>query len=917
MKLFNPMLILLTIFLLTQNIYAVEKISVIGSHIKRIQMEGPSPILIIDRHQIEVSPHQSVADLLRDLPAATGGGARGVSLHANSSFTSTSLRGMGGGEVLVLINKIRIVPAGGGSAVDLNVFPLVAVERIEILKDGSSALYGADAIGGVINIVTRKNYKGLKASFQTSLAQREEGNTLSGIASFVDFLDWKRKDFSGKGDQFNVEAVYGGSQDSINYLLAGQLRLHTPLYYRDRSFAHPRKEHFSPFGSPGSWTADEINWNPAPGCPQDKVTKHGCVFDFTPYPQITSQEINAKAFLHLAKPLSSGTLESQTIYSLIRPFSVLAPAPDVFEKAQKPGDADYRIPSTVFNNLLQQAGAAASASGPVTMRYRMVDEKGAGPRKSIDWNHFLQTQLRLLQPLKNTLEFEGNVAASGYYYKNTGYNYLKKDILFNRLKDGSFNPLLAKDKKSDVSKAKYTPTTDTFSGLVSMEPRLSGELLEIKGQPILFATGALAGWQYYSKESDVISQAGKQWGGGVKQTGSGHRGFGSIYGELSALLVNRLEMQLAARTDYYQGFNLAWQEWKLPFTETSLTFPFSPKMALSLHIAKSLKLRASWGLGFKVPPLEALFSDEIVSHPFAVDRKLCPDKYEQANPKDPKCTRKQYKTFIRSNPTLNPELTESLNIGIVFEPVKTFSISMDYYGISQRGGAGALTAEDIFRYETKYGIEKLKKLNMNVTRLASGEAESIVASAFNSSRAKVHGIDFDIVVHTTLNKGWLAGLKLEHSHLLYIESQATKELPIESPVPFHEWMQDLFGLENGEKNRKNNVTYPGAPRWRNRASFSLRNNDIGQEYQVILHNIPSQLQTKNSSADEVVPFYWQVDLFGLWDLNKKSELSFGIRNILGMDRPQNPKQYRAAGYLNADLYSLRGRTLNMKYTQRF
>ncbi len=922
--------VLFSISSFVQDVEAVEKISVIGSHIKRVQAEGPSPILVIDRHQIEASPHQSVSDLLRNLPVATNGAGRGLSGQSPATATDTSLRGMRADEVLVLINKVRVVSTGGSNVVDLSAFPLIAIERIEILKDGSSALYGADAIGGVINIVTRRNFKGVKVSTQGSLAQREEGNTLTGLASFVDFWDWDRKDFSGKGDQLNVEAVYGGDKDSISYLLAGQLRVHTPLYLRDRSFGRPRTEHFSDTGSPGSWKSEEaLKWNPGPKCPKDRIDNTGlCRFDFSPYMQFTPQEIHAKVFLHAVKPLGASVLESQTIYSMIRSRGIVAPAPDRFSGPKKTGDSDYRIPPNVFNNLLQKAlsqgnginnTAAVSATGPVTMLYRIVDEKGAGSREAIIWNHFLHTQVRFVQSVMDTMEFEGNVSASGNYYTITNHKFFNKEILFNSLQDGTFNPLLPKGKKSDISKARYEPLNHIFSGLVSVEPRLSGEWLEIQGQPLFFATGALGGWQYYLDHSDEVTTAGKQWGGGVAHNGSGNRAFGGVYGELSSVIAGQAELQLAARTDYYQGFGLAWQEWELPFTETSVPFPFSPKAAISWQLVNPLKLRASWGLGFKVPSLGVLFQDESVSAESARDMKLCTEEYFKTHEKNKECNPgTQYKTFIRGNPDIGPELTESINVGLVLEPVEQLSFSMDYYSTRQQGGlGGALGLRSVFEYEAKNGIEKLRELGMDVKRRADGSVEHVVTTSVNASRSRLHGVEFDTILRVPVRNGWYAGLKVEHSHLLYTEGQATEESDVKTGVPFYSWMKSLFGVEDGEKNRKTNLTYPDAPRWRNRATISFRNDNLGQEYNLVVHNMPSRLQTQDSPADAVIDHYWQLDVSGTWELSQKSEVIFGINNVLGLDRPHNLKRFYPASYVDPDLYSLRGRTLNVRYTYRF
>ena len=907
---------------------AEEKISVIGSHIKRIQAEGPSPMMVIDRHQIEASGHQTMADLLRDLPIFNGA-EPGTALNSISSYTKAGMRGMDSSELLVLINKVRIVPAGGGNSVDLSVLPLVAIERIEILKDGSSALYGADAIGGVMNIVTRKNFKGIKASVQTSLTQREEGNSVAGFASFLNFVDWKawqegaanshRELFSGKGDQFNLEAIYGGDKGSINYLWTGQLRVNTPLYFRDRVYGQIRPEHFSQRSSPGNWRSEGLKeWHAMPGCLN--IHKTGmCTFDFGPYMQFTPQELHAKAFLYTTQPFNKGMLETQSLYSAVRTHDVVAPAPQFMtNELNKP---DYRVPADVFNRLraaVPATGHMPTATGPVSFYYRLVDETGAGSRESIGWNHFLQTHARYVQPLQNAWEMEANTSLSFNYYTRTGYKYFNKAILFESIKDGSFNFLLPKGQKNDISHAEYNPVTDIFSGMVNVEPRLSGELAEVKGQTISFATGMLGGWQYYINEADEISKAGHQWGGGVINTGSGGRLFGSVYGELSSVIASRLELQLATRTDYYEGFGLAWQEWTPPFTDTALPFPFSPKAAAIWQLINPLKLRASWGLGFKVPTLATLFQDETVGALNSRDVKLCDDTYYQTHKDSPECKdATQYTVRSIGNQNIGPELTQSINIGFVFEPVEQFSMTVDYFNFDQSGGTGGLGLRSLIEIEKKNGVAAVKAIGSDIKRGPDGRIEYAILAPVNSSRASTHGFDMDASLRLPVGKGWFMDLKEEYYHLIYQEVQATKDADIKTAVPFYGWMKDLFGFEDGEQGRKNTLTWPGTPRWRNRVTLSFDNKDMGQTYSMVVHNIPSQLQTIDSPDTEVIPYYWQLDLNAVWQLNNKTEVIVGVDNVLGFDRPMEPSPARGDGYLLSSLYSLRGRTINMRYTYRF
>ncbi|MBI3716581.1 MAG: TonB-dependent receptor plug domain-containing protein, partial [Betaproteobacteria bacterium] len=151
----------------------VEKIEVTGSNIKRVDEETSAPIQIINRADIEKSGKQTVAELLRQLPIVGGGGLN--DLTSSNSFSSgvstVSLRGLGSTATLVLLNGRRVAPVGladpnfGQSAVvNLDTFPVSVIERIEILKDGASAIYGSEAVAGVINIILRKDYSGYEAS---------------------------------------------------------------------------------------------------------------------------------------------------------------------------------------------------------------------------------------------------------------------------------------------------------------------------------------------------------------------------------------------------------------------------------------------------------------------------------------------------------------------------------------------------------------------------------------------------------------------------------------------------------------------------------------------------------------------------------------------------------------------------------
>jgi iron complex outermembrane recepter protein len=160
-----------------QEVEKVEKIEVTGSSVKRISGETALPITIIKKEDIQKTGATNTAELL-DRVTANAGGAYNVSIGVGDSgqpgFSGVSLRGLGESSTLILLNGRRLANyALNGSAVDVNSIPLAVIERVEILKDGASAIYGTDAIGGVINFITRKDFNGVE--LVASASQTEQG----------------------------------------------------------------------------------------------------------------------------------------------------------------------------------------------------------------------------------------------------------------------------------------------------------------------------------------------------------------------------------------------------------------------------------------------------------------------------------------------------------------------------------------------------------------------------------------------------------------------------------------------------------------------------------------------------------------------------------------------------------------------
>src|SRR5690606_30514122 len=156
----------------------LDRIEVTGSRIKRAEIEGTLPVIVLDRASIEASGDISVADFLRDTSFNTFGSYQSTSGSSGAGFSGISLRGLGEGRTLILVAGRRAPTAPMlGQGQDLNSIPMAAVERVEILPSGASAIYGSDAIGGVVNIITRKDYEGVQATYGIGRPSNPGGDT--------------------------------------------------------------------------------------------------------------------------------------------------------------------------------------------------------------------------------------------------------------------------------------------------------------------------------------------------------------------------------------------------------------------------------------------------------------------------------------------------------------------------------------------------------------------------------------------------------------------------------------------------------------------------------------------------------------------------------------------------------------------
>jgi iron complex outermembrane recepter protein len=193
-----------------------ELITVTGTTVERQLFTGRAPMSVITRADLAAAGRATLGDILQSMPAQSNAGNAQVNAGGDGT-TRINLRGLGAARTLVLLNGRRIVNGGPGadSSVDINSIPLPVIERVEVLKDGASAIYGADAVGGVVNLVTRAHFDGAEASLLTSTSQR------------------------GDGTEYAASFVTGFATDDKHTfcVISGSYQRHDPVFASDRAFS--------------------------------------------------------------------------------------------------------------------------------------------------------------------------------------------------------------------------------------------------------------------------------------------------------------------------------------------------------------------------------------------------------------------------------------------------------------------------------------------------------------------------------------------------------------------------------------------------------------------------------------------------------------------------------------------------------
>ncbi len=686
----------------------VEKVTVTGSHIKRIDVETASPIQTVTRQQLEKSGYNSVADVLRDTTANSFGSVREDSGSNTAGNAYVDLRGLGSSSTLVLLNGQRLPSDAVSGSVDLNLIPTAAIERVDVLKDGASATYGSDALGGVVNIITRKDFVGSEISFAQNTPQQPGG---------------KKQEIS------LVNGVNIGRANMVNVV---QYRDNEKVYSRDRSWSNTG---LSTTGSPGSWRDVGGTWKADANCPADMITNQQggtlCQFRYGDYstelPALQQLSVMSETTIPIGSRVTTrvrlGGTQKKVQWSY-------APSPDIFV-----------IPGAVADGM----GLPGHTPGSdIQVRYRLTE---LGTRDSEVNTKAYNVLLGNTVDVGGGWEVDVSTAYNRIHTLDQGVNgYAITNDLVTAITNGQFNPLGTPGARGNIENTRYQPWEKQTSELTSVDIKAAGPIAEMPSGDLGLAVGSSYTFQKYRDEFDERSVAGDVFGN-AGSSGGGQRDTRAVFTELTAPLTSDLELQLAGRYDEYSDFGSS----------------TNPKVGLVYRPTKSVLLRGSVGTGFKAPLMQDLYASTSEGYPTFIDHVSC--EREKANnvPGTPACSPSQYLTTSSGNTGLKEERSLSYNFGAMYEPTRDFNISSDLF-LTKMNNVVGIDMEDVTLAE-QMGIDPAQH-GVIVVRDAQGYIESIEAPLQNLSKREVFGID----VGSSVRLGKFR-LGTDHSHLFWYKQE--------------------------------------------------------------------------------------------------------------------------------------------------
>ncbi|MFC3147394.1 TonB-dependent receptor [Piscinibacterium candidicorallinum] len=849
----------------TQQPTQVQRVEITGSSIKRLEGETALPVQIITKADIEKSGATTAAELLTKVSASAAqltDGASFSDIAGQRGFNGANLRGIGVSSTLVLLNGRRLAnfaSPGGNSGVDLNAIPAAAIERVDVLKDGASAIYGTDAIGGVINFITRRDYQG--GDFSLYRFDTQHGGAAKTIATgSIGFGDIAKDRYNvfATLDYQDSEALRSTQRDWIGSVYDEALGL-------DVGSSNTFPANVRRLNSAGRPTGSRLNPS-APNCnppatiysPGSFVGSSACLYDYMQDTEIYPA----------SKRLS---LITRGTFAVTDEHQVFA------EYLYSDTKTNYRIsPLTITDLNYPAAGryypTSLGVTGPLRVNMRLSE--AGGRTNDVDAN-----AQRLIVGAKGVLagwDYDTAINRSENTVTDAYVNgYVRRTDFNNAFATGNINPFGPSDAaglallnstkiRDDARKSKGV--TDSF------DVKLSRPIFQLAGGEAAIALGA-----EYRRESldftpSALLAAGEIRGDGPATPLSASRKITAGYAELSLPFTKQLEAQVALRGDRYNDVG-----------NTT-----NPKLGLRYSPTKQFLLRTSYGTGFRAPSLSDLYAPPRLGQTNGIydDPLGCAAARGTAFAAD-YCGLQPDK-LTGGNKNLKPEESKQFSAGFVFEPARVMTMSVDYWRIEKTNVISAPEGV-LFSDPVRFSQFIIRDTAPSPIPGIPSPIVSVDSSLKNFAALKTDGWDLGVDVRLPRSDYGRVSLGFNGT---YVNNYKTQE------GAGARYITAVGRFANDQV----------VQRWRHTATVNYDFGDLGLTLQQTYYSNYYDQNLDGAGRVRKIGAYELFDLAGSYQVSKQLKVRAGIKNLLDKNPPRSNQVYYFLASYDPSYTDPRGRS---------
>lgn len=707
----------------------LDRVSVVGSRIKRADIEGPAPVTVISRADIDREGFQTVGDMLQTLTQQSSANFTGD--LAVSGFTPNAqvvnLRGLGPGYTLTLINGRR--PAQypqpynrDNNVVNVKAIPSAIVERVEVLTGGASAIYGSDAVAGVVNIVTRKNYDG--NAVRLTVGTTEEGG----------------------GDSVAFEYTGGTTGDRWSALYAFQYNANEPVFATQRKFLADTRN--NPYGIAVNPGLSLAAWSV--GARNGHTLNHNLVYN-----EATCDALGHTTVTTAARGLYCGSYTNSASRSISNKNNTYAGYVsgtfDFTDDVQGYGSVSYYSTDAKASSGTEfwatsgdrftrsPAGAATTAYWDASLkdlvqlqRVFMPSELGGAEAASTLYDEATyDITLGVTGTFADRFDWEASASYGKYKYEADRPRLLAKAVhdyflgpqlgWSNSAGTGTGNypiynlnlahwnaPITPEIYRSFATRVKNT--AESTSGTANFN--VSGDLFELPAGSVGFAAVLEATRQTTDLVSDYRTDQTRPLDENtiynLTSSGQTHgtRDRYAIGTEIRVPIFSNLSMNLAGRWDKYDDI-------------TAVDDAKTYNIGLEYRPFESLLIRGSYATSFRAPDMQMVYADGAASYSTILDEYACrsgsylgqttgPRPYATCNAVSADVTKYTAQSLVAGNPLLKEEEGKSWGVGFVWDVIDNMSVSVDYYRIKLEDQARQLTSSYLLQSEAncRLGVKR-------------------------------------------------------------------------------------------------------------------------------------------------------------------------------------------------------------------